>query len=147
MSDTNAELVAIPNPLEVYRKHHGHLMHAQVIAAIERSMTMIDALLNHCDKESGECSVCSVIVCPHKDSFHFHHDGCPSCSTLQMVKRYSHWKLKNDLGDDPAKEYVLASDHDSALQRIAELEALLRKQDDVLRGILHLAQTVMPLAT
>lgn len=38
-----------------------------------------DALLNHCDKEGGECSECAGIICPHQDPFHFHHDGCPSC--------------------------------------------------------------------
>lgn len=45
----------------------------------------LDALLNHCDKEGGECSECSKIICPYKDPFHFHHDGCPSCYTEQKV--------------------------------------------------------------
>jgi hypothetical protein len=35
--------------------------------------------LSHCDKEGGECSVCSRIICPQQDPMHFHHDGCPSC--------------------------------------------------------------------
>ena len=47
---------------------------------IARLATMADALLAHCDKENGECSVCGTIVCPHKDGMHFHHDGCPSCA-------------------------------------------------------------------
>lgn len=38
----------------------------------------LDALLNHC--EDGECHVCSQIICPKGDAFHFHHDGCPSCA-------------------------------------------------------------------
>lgn len=37
----------------------------------------IDKLLNLCP--NCECSVCSVIVCPHGDKMHLHHDGCPSC--------------------------------------------------------------------
>lgn len=49
-------------------------------AEFERMKAMTDALLNHCDKDGGECRVCSVIVCPHKDPLHFHHDGCPTCS-------------------------------------------------------------------
>lgn len=48
---------------------------------IERLQNIIDALLNHCDKESGECSICSIIICPYKDPLHFHHDGCPSCNS------------------------------------------------------------------
>lgn len=40
----------------------------------------IDKLLNHCDKEGGECSECAKIICPHEDTLHFHHDGCPSCT-------------------------------------------------------------------
>lgn len=52
----------------------------ELLEEVERLRVMVDALLNHCDKESGECSVCGAIVCPHKDPFHFHHDGCPSCS-------------------------------------------------------------------
>lgn len=46
----------------------------------DRFEKMCDALLNHCDKEQGECSVCSTIVCPSGDPYHFHHDGCPSCA-------------------------------------------------------------------
>ncbi len=41
---------------------------------------MADKLINHCDKEGGECSECSEIVCPDKCKLHFHHDGCPICS-------------------------------------------------------------------
>lgn len=43
----------------------------------ERLREQINALLNHCP--DAECSVCAEIICPHKDIFHFHHDGCPSC--------------------------------------------------------------------
>jgi len=46
---------------------------------MDRLSTICDALLNHCDKDGGECHVCSEIVCKYKDALHFHHDGCPSC--------------------------------------------------------------------
>lgn len=48
----------------------------------DRLRRMVDALLNHCpDMECGECS---KIVCPHGEPLHFHHDGCPACSGLEM---------------------------------------------------------------
>jgi len=53
------------------------LSEAQALA--EQRGKQLDALLAHCDKEGGECSECSKIICPHKDEMHFHHDGCPSC--------------------------------------------------------------------
>lgn len=53
---------------------------ARKVREFDRLLAMVDALLNHCDKDGGECHVCSQIVCPHKDPLHFHHDGCPSCS-------------------------------------------------------------------
>lgn len=46
---------------------------------IRRLTEIADALVNHCDKEGGECGICAVICCPNKDPLHFHHDGCPSC--------------------------------------------------------------------
>ena len=67
--------------LEMYRRHHGHWMYAGLIAEIERVQTMLDELLNHCP--DMECPDCGKIVCPHKDTFHFHHDGCPSCATKE----------------------------------------------------------------
>lgn len=39
-----------------------------------------DRTLAECTAESGECGVCSRICCPHADTLHFHHDGCPSCA-------------------------------------------------------------------
>lgn len=32
-----------------------------------------------CDRDGGECSVCSVMICPHHEALHLHHDGCPAC--------------------------------------------------------------------
>lgn len=53
------------------------------VAELERDSGRLgeiaDALLAHCDKEGGECSECSKIVCPFKCELHFHHDGCPAC--------------------------------------------------------------------
>ena len=51
-----------------------------MVAELSRICTIADGLVNHCDKDGGECRVCSEICCPLKDPLHFHHDGCPSCS-------------------------------------------------------------------
>lgn len=53
---------------------------ALCIEGNDRLSRIADALLNHCDKDGGECMECSRIVCPHQEPLHFHHDGCPSCS-------------------------------------------------------------------
>lgn len=45
-------------------------------ARVDGSLT--DELLREC--LDSECIVCGVIVCPHSDPLHFHHDGCPSCT-------------------------------------------------------------------
>ena len=29
-----------------------------------------------------ECSICAILCCPFAEPLHFHHDGCPACSTL-----------------------------------------------------------------
>jgi hypothetical protein len=82
--DSKITSIALKTPLEIYRERHRSMIYTEVTTAIERMQTMVDALLNHCDKEGGECSVCSAIVCPHKDILHFHHDGCPSCSANRL---------------------------------------------------------------
>ncbi len=46
---------------------------------LDRIGRELDALLNQCTEAGGECSICSIIICPYGDSLHFHHDGCPSC--------------------------------------------------------------------
>lgn len=46
----------------------------------DKAIEILDAILNACTEESGECSKCGEICCPHKDKMHFHHDGCPSCT-------------------------------------------------------------------
>jgi len=40
---------------------------------------LLDTLLAQCD--DMECSECGRIICPFDDLLHFHHDGCPSCSS------------------------------------------------------------------
>lgn len=47
---------------------------------VDRLTRIADKLLNHCDRERGECSECSKIVCPYECELHFHHDGCPACA-------------------------------------------------------------------
>ena len=44
---------------------------------IEVYEDMVDRLIDHC--EDAECMKCAVIVCPHEEPLHFHHDGCPCC--------------------------------------------------------------------
>lgn len=29
----------------------------------------------------GECLACGMRDCPHKEPFHYHHDGCPECDS------------------------------------------------------------------
>lgn len=48
-----------------------------------RMVALADGLLNHCNKDGGECRVCGAICCPQKDPMHFHHDGCPSCAQVK----------------------------------------------------------------
>jgi hypothetical protein len=43
----------------------------------------IEALFQECmarPGSDGECMVCGVILCPHHEPLHYHHDGCPACS-------------------------------------------------------------------
>lgn len=50
----------------------------QAVAREREKWTAIaDRLLAHCGE--GECPTCSEIICPHGDTMHFHHDGCPTC--------------------------------------------------------------------
>lgn len=39
---------------------------------------LIDKVLNMC--EDAECLTCGIIICPHREPLHFHHDGCPACA-------------------------------------------------------------------
>jgi hypothetical protein len=60
----------------VIRADHMPLKHALTLGDVEAA----DKFVNECPLEHGECSMCGILCCPHSDPFHFHHDGCPSCS-------------------------------------------------------------------
>lgn len=57
-----------------------HATRLDLVREVERLTVMVDKLLNHCDKDNGECLECSKIVCPYECELHFHHDGCPACA-------------------------------------------------------------------
>lgn len=43
-----------------------------------------DETLNRCT--DPECPDCGRIICPYHEPLHFHHDGCPACSTGKFVE-------------------------------------------------------------
>jgi hypothetical protein len=49
----------------------------ELLEKIQKMGEQLDALLAHCP--DAECIDCGLIICPHGDALHFHHDGCPSC--------------------------------------------------------------------
>jgi len=55
-------------------------LHTRLANAWGAKAPNVDEILNSCTAEGGECSTCSIIICPHADPMHFHHDGCPSCA-------------------------------------------------------------------
>lgn len=66
----------------------------------------------------GECMVCSIRDCPHKEPLHYHHDGCPACFTFDRwkAKALAHAKklgLPEDIwdADDPYGLQELAAEH------------------------------------
>lgn len=62
-------------------------LEARLAAAEGESERKLDALLAHCPE--GECPTCAEIICPHKDTLHFHHDGCPSCYQAEAAREFS----------------------------------------------------------
>ena len=58
-----------------------------------RMHEQINELLKHCNKDGGECFICSTIICPFKDELHFHHDGCPSCDNCPEEQRTIAFKI------------------------------------------------------
>jgi hypothetical protein len=49
-----------------------------------RAFDLVKALVAHPTTEEcpvGECPLCAVRDCPHEESLHYHHDGCPTCYT------------------------------------------------------------------
>lgn len=79
-----------PYDVELIASRHGHgaklrpeaggryYLKAQVDFRLMAIGKKIQALLEHC--KDAECSQCGIIMCPEADPYHFHHDGCPSCS-------------------------------------------------------------------
>lgn len=51
----------------------------QLLQTGKRKQLCRDALLENC--EDMECMICATAICPHGEPLHFHHDGCPACST------------------------------------------------------------------
>lgn len=51
------------------------------IEAAKKAGALTDELLNECNADGGECIVCGMLVCPHGEPLHFHHDGCPACDS------------------------------------------------------------------
>ena len=45
--------------------------------------------------DSG-CDICAVLVCPHHEPLHYHHDGCPACDAPQVVRNQA--ELNHALG-------------------------------------------------
>jgi len=36
--------------------------------------------------KEAECFACSVLMCPHAEPMHLHHDGCPACHGAALAK-------------------------------------------------------------
>ena len=57
----------------------------------------LDELYGQCPVEC--CDQCAEIFCPHRDSFHGHHDGCPCCDTEDIPKGREDralWRARRD---------------------------------------------------
>lgn len=46
----------------------------------------------------SECEDCAVILCPHKEPLHTHHDGCPACD----VRHFENLRQERDAARDEA---------------------------------------------
>lgn len=53
---------------------------ARLETRLSEAHKQLDRFLNEHCKGGEYCELCADIICPHKDTLHFHHDGCPSCS-------------------------------------------------------------------
>lgn len=82
---------AIPTEFEGSEETFGSMVSAivrqrdEALKDSERMELQVCHLLDHCP--DAECSTCSEIVCPFKDPFHFHHDGCPSCAIEAAMEK------------------------------------------------------------
>jgi hypothetical protein len=57
----------------------------ELVGKIQELHSKLDDLLNHCTID--ECETCATIICPHKEPFHFHHDGCPACAEHESIQK------------------------------------------------------------
>lgn len=73
--DAVAMPVAEPNAMQFDIGVH----FKQLLQTGKRKQLCRDALLENC--EDMECMICATAICPHGEPLHFHHDGCPACST------------------------------------------------------------------
>lgn len=60
----------------------------QLLQTGKRKQLCRDALLENC--EDLECMICATAICPHGEPLHFHHDGCPACSTVTKPAEQAH---------------------------------------------------------
>lgn len=61
-----------------------HITLHRIIEDARLDAALTDELLNLCT--DPECLDCARIVCPYHEPLHFHHDGCPACSTGKHVE-------------------------------------------------------------
>lgn len=45
----------------------------------DKKMSYEELLQFRTECPSSECVQCGIIICPHSEPLHYHHDGCPSC--------------------------------------------------------------------
>lgn len=58
-------------------------VHTRLAAAVQNPEEFgpwaVDCILAECP--DPECMECGRLICPHHEPLHFHHDGCPCCSS------------------------------------------------------------------
>ena len=78
------DLVLVPETGAIIKNRTGPVIEARSDIWLKWYSQIVDDLLNHCNQDPGhgECTRCSEIVCPSQDPMHLHHDGCPSCCSM-----------------------------------------------------------------
>lgn len=66
---------AIENSRKAMKNHYNEII-GGIIAILTSDHPKADECTN------CECSICSIRDCPHFECLHYHHDGCPACSSL-----------------------------------------------------------------
>ena len=44
--------------------------------------------------KEAECFACGVLMCPHAEPMHLHHDGCPACHGAALAKARDGFELE-----------------------------------------------------